>query len=83
VPGYGFVDEATPEVTIGVDAAYRGQGIGAELLAALAELARAEGFRQLSLSVEPANPALRLYKRSGYRAVGVDDGSSITMLRVL
>ena len=83
VHGYGFVDEHTPEVTIGVDTAYRGQGIGATLLAALAELAKAEGVKQLSLSVEPANPALRLYVRAGYRTVATDEGGSVTMLRTL
>ena len=81
--GFGFVDERTPEVTIGVDDAHRGRGIGAALLAALAEAARAAGFEQLSLSVESTNPAVRLYERAGYRAVGEDDGGSITMLRRL
>src|SRR3954451_2300700 len=38
--GYGFVDERTPEVTIGVAPAYRGRGIGTLLLAALAGRAR-------------------------------------------
>jgi ribosomal protein S18 acetylase RimI-like enzyme len=83
VRGYGFVDERTPEITIGVDVAYRGRGIGGALLAALAELARAEGFGQLSLSVEPVNPAIHLYERAGYRPVEIDEGGSVTMIRVL
>jgi ribosomal protein S18 acetylase RimI-like enzyme len=83
VRGYGFVDERTPEVTIGVDAAFRGCGIGCALLLALAELAKAEGFHQLSLSVEPTNPAVRLYKRIGYRPVDIDEGGSVTMIRAL
>jgi ribosomal protein S18 acetylase RimI-like enzyme len=83
VRGYGYVDERTPEVTIGVDAAFRGRGIGSALLLALAELAKAEGFNQLSLSVEPTNPALRLYERLGYRPVGIDEGGSVTMIRAL
>jgi GNAT superfamily N-acetyltransferase len=81
--GYGFVDERTPEVTIGVDEGCRGRGIGTRLLEALARLAREQGFEQLSLSVEPSNPAVRLYERAGYRAVGVDDGGSVTMLKRL
>jgi ribosomal protein S18 acetylase RimI-like enzyme len=80
VRGYGFVDERTPEVTIGVEPEHRGRGVGGRLLAALAERARTEGFERLSLSVEPANPALRLYERVGYRAVGMDDGGSVVML---
>lgn len=78
--GYGFVDEHTPEVTIGVDAAYRGRGVGGRLLEALAGLARANGHARLSLSVEPANPARRLYARAGYRQIGLDSGGSVLML---
>lgn len=78
--GYGYVDERTPEVTIGVDESYRGRGIGTALLGALAERARSGGFEQLSLSVERGNPARRLYERAGYREIGVDEGGSIVML---
>lgn len=81
--GYGFVDERTPEVTVGVEPSERGRGVGTALLEALAALAREHGFERLSLSVEPANPALRLYERLGWRAVGSDDGGSVVMLREL
>ena len=43
-PGFGFVDEETPELTIAVVPSKRGHGIGAELLEALLEQARADGF---------------------------------------
>ena len=43
-PGFGFVDEGTPELTIAVVPSHRGNGAGAELLAALLERARADGF---------------------------------------
>jgi GNAT superfamily N-acetyltransferase len=81
VHGYGFVDERTPEVGIGIEPEWRGRGVGTALLEALIALAAEHGFTRLSLSVEPANPALRLYERLGWRAVGVDDGGSIVMLR--
>ena len=78
--GYGFVDDGTPELTIGVAEPFRGTGVGSALLEALHARARAHGFRQISLSVEPDNPARRLYERAGYVQVGVDGGGSITML---
>ena len=81
--GYGFVDGRTPEVTIGVADGQRGRGVGAALLRELEALAREAGFERLSLSVEPANPARRLYERAGYRLVGTDAGGSLTMLREL
>jgi ribosomal protein S18 acetylase RimI-like enzyme len=68
-PGYGFVDESTPELSIAVVPSRRGRGIGDELLSALIERARLEGYTALSLSVERQNPALHLYERFGFRPV--------------
>jgi ribosomal protein S18 acetylase RimI-like enzyme len=78
-PGYGFVDEQTPELSIAVVPSRRGKGYGEELLDALLKQARKDGFEQISLSVEPDNPALRLYERHGFRKVG-ESGRSWTML---
>jgi GNAT superfamily N-acetyltransferase len=71
--GHGYVDERTPEVAVAVSDGHRGRGLGARLLENLAEQARAAGFEQLSLSVDAANPARRLYERLGYREVAADD----------
>jgi ribosomal protein S18 acetylase RimI-like enzyme len=78
-PGYGFVDEQTPELSIAVVPSRRGKGYGEELLVALLKQARQDGFAQISLSVEPDNPALRLYERHGFTKVG-ESGGSWTML---
>ena len=74
-PGYGFVDEETPELSIAVVPSKRGHGHGSQLLEALLARAREEGFEALSLSVEPDNPALRLYEKHGFRKVGERGGS--------
>ncbi len=79
-PGYGFVDDHTPELSIALLPDYRGQGLGTLLLNALLKAA-GQKFRTISLSVSPNNPARRLYERSGF-AVVADDGSSITMLKL-
>ena len=81
-PGYGFVDAATPELSIGVRAEERGRGAGPALLAALLAAAHAGGFAALSLSVEPANPALRLYERFGFTRVGVSGGAWTMRVRL-
>ena len=78
-PGFGFVDESTPELAIAVVPSRRGKGIGGELLTALLERARTEGFPALSLSVNKDNPALSLYERHGFRTVGESDGA-LTMV---
>ena len=68
-PGYGFVDEQTPELAIAVVPSRRGHGHGRELLEGLLERARSEGHTALSLSVERDNPAIKLYERFGFRTV--------------
>jgi GNAT superfamily N-acetyltransferase len=77
-PGYGFIAAEIPEISIGVRAGWRGQGIGGRLLDRLVDLARARRIGAISLSVEPANPAKRLYDRHGFRTVG-SNGDAVTM----
>jgi ribosomal protein S18 acetylase RimI-like enzyme len=72
-PGFGFVDEQTPELTIGVVPSRRGKGIGSRLLDTLLERARDEGHARISLSVEKSNPAVHLYESRGFRAVHEND----------
>jgi ribosomal protein S18 acetylase RimI-like enzyme len=74
-PGYGFVNESTPELTIAVVPSRRGKGLGRELLSALLDQARKDGFATVSLSVEPENPALHLYERHGFVKVGERGGA--------
>lgn len=79
-PGYGFVDSLTPEITIGVVAEHRGKGVGNALIQALVDRAAEWHLPALSLSVEPENPAIRLYKKMGFEIVG-GIGGALTMLR--
>lgn len=76
-PGFGFVDEGTPELTIGVVPSRRGKGIGSRLLDALLERARGDGHAQLSLSVEWKNPAVHLYESRGFRTVREEEGAFV------
>ena len=82
-PGYGYVDERTPELAIAVVPSRRGHGVGDALLRALLETARADGYAALSLSVDAKNEgAIRLYERHGFEQAG-DDGVSVTMVASL
>jgi GNAT superfamily N-acetyltransferase len=65
-PGFGFIDDETPELSVAVVAHRRSEGIGTALLEALIERARDEGRGALSLSVSPDNPAASLYGRLGF-----------------
>jgi len=63
-----YVDGRTPEVTIGVTEAARGEGVGGRLLKALIAEAAQRGVG-LRLDVRHDNPARRLYERIGFRLV--------------
>jgi ribosomal protein S18 acetylase RimI-like enzyme len=77
-PGFGFVDERTPELTIAVVPSRRGRGIGHELLTGLLERAHREGYDAVSLSVERDSPAVKLYERYGFERVK-DTPSALVM----
>jgi ribosomal protein S18 acetylase RimI-like enzyme len=81
-PGYGFVDEQTPELSISVVPSRRKHGVGQELLDALLETARVEGRTQVSLSVEQDSPAVGFYERNGFTAAGESEGG-LVMVRQL
>jgi GNAT superfamily N-acetyltransferase len=82
-PGYGFFNDATPELSIGIIAEARGQGFGTLLLEALIEEARRRALPALSLSVEPDNPAMALYQRLGFVTVGSVGGSLTMLLKIV
>ena len=74
-PGFGFVDEETPEVSIAVVPSRRGHGIGSGLLDALIDVAREQGYTGLSLSVAEDSPAMHVFEKQGFEKVEQTDGS--------
>jgi GNAT superfamily N-acetyltransferase len=74
-PGFGFVNEATPDVAIAIVPSRRGRGIGSELLEALVDLAREQGYEGLSLSVADDSPAMHVFQKHGFEKVEQTDGS--------
>ncbi|MEO1449866.1 MAG: GNAT family N-acetyltransferase [Bacteroidota bacterium] len=80
--GYGFVDAATPEISIAIVLDHRGNGIGTKLLLAFEKACLVQGIRQLSLSVDKRNPALRLYQRAGFEVFKEEDWA-LTMMKKL
>jgi L-amino acid N-acyltransferase YncA len=60
------------DLSIYVDRAYRGRGVGKVVLARLIELAREHRFHKMVLSAFPSNSGgMALYERMGFRTVGV------------
>jgi ribosomal protein S18 acetylase RimI-like enzyme len=78
-PGYGFVDEATPELAIAVVPNRRGKGIGSTLLDALLARAVEEEHAAVSLAVDKTNAReIDLYARHGFERVG-ESHDTLTM----
>ena len=63
-----FVDDQTPEVSIGVQHGHRGRGVGASLMDALCADAKRRGVG-LCLNVRDSNPAIRIYEKAGFRRI--------------
>jgi RimJ/RimL family protein N-acetyltransferase len=77
-PGYGHVDDRTPEIDVSVKEEHRGSGIGTALMTRLLDRLAMRGYARASLSVQKANPARRLYERLGFTTVR-DGGSDLVM----
>ena len=66
---YGHVDDHTPSLAISLYKNYRGHGIGTRLMQDMINLLHTKGYKQVSLSVQKANPAICLYRRLGFETV--------------
>ena len=76
---YGHIDDRTPSLAISLYKEYRNRGIGTQLLLRMLELLRKKGYAQVSLSVQKANYALRMYQKAGFEQVA-DRGEEVLMV---
>ena len=58
---YGHIDNNTPSLSISLYREYRNKGIGTELMKEMLKLLRDKGYHQVSLSVQKANYATKMY----------------------
>jgi len=73
IPGYGHVDDETPELAISLYKDYRGKGIGSNLMKEMLSLLKGKGYRQVSLSVQKDNYAVRMYEGLGFNTIKTAD----------
>jgi ribosomal protein S18 acetylase RimI-like enzyme len=66
--GYSFIDNETAELAMAIVKNYRNSGIGSKLLSLLIETTQKK-FNAIGLSVRDSNPALRLYRRFGFKII--------------
>ena len=79
---YGHIDENTPSLAISLYPEYRGQGIGTDLMRHMISLLRNMGFQQVSLSVQKANYAVRMYQKLGFRKYHENEEEYIMLIRL-
>lgn len=79
-PGYGYVSDDVPELSIAVVPQARGRGLGTALIESALSVAAEADFERVSLSVDGRSAALALYERLGFEHVGWE-GTSMTMTR--
>ncbi len=81
-PGYGHVDDETPELAVSVRPEFRGRGIGTLLMGQILRVLAGCGYRRTSLSVDKTNEAVRLYARLGFEVI-VENDVDYLMIRTL
>lgn len=76
------MSDDVPELSMAVDKAWRGLGVGRLLLRRTADRARKAGIARICLSVERANRAHELYSSEGFRVVerGADADTMVVVL---
>lgn len=67
--GLASVDAETPQLGIALETAFQRQGYGRPLLLEALKAAALSGYKQVSLTVHPENPAQHLYVSCGFRKV--------------
>lgn len=66
---YGHIDDETPSLAISLYQEYRGMGIGSALMKEMLIFLCKAGYQKVSLSVQKANYACRLYQKLGFQVV--------------
>ena len=66
---YGHIDNETPSLAISLYKEYRGFGIGTAMMKEILTLLKTHAYKQVSLSVQKANYAAKLYQKIGFEIV--------------
>ena len=80
---YGHIDNDTPSLAISLFQEYRGLGIGTALMQKMLEQLKEDGYRQVSLSVQKDNYAVRLYQKTGFEIVSENEEEYIMIKQTI
>ncbi len=74
---YGHIADDVPSIAISLYKEYRNQGIGSQLLNQMRALLKADGYKSVSLSVQKANYAMKMYQKAGFKVISDDAEEAI------
>ena len=66
---YGHIDDEMPSLAISLYKEYQGFGIGTAMMKEILALLKAHGYSRVSLSVQKANYAAKMYLKIGFEIV--------------
>lgn len=79
---YGHIDNDTPSIAISLYKDYRGLGIGTALMKEILRILKNREYKQVSLSVQKANYAVKLYQKTGFEIVDEKEEEYIMLCRL-
>ena len=80
---YGHIDNDTPSLAISLFQEYRGLGIGTALIQKMLDQLKEDGYRQVSLSVQKDNYAVKLYQKTGFEIVSENEEEYIMIKQTI
>ena len=79
---YGHVDNETPSLAIGLLKEYRNHGIGTALMKKMLTELKACGYKQVSLSVQKLNYAVKMYRKLGFQIIDENEEEYIMVCQL-
>ncbi|EWM54032.1 GNAT family N-acetyltransferase [Ruminococcus flavefaciens] len=76
---YGHIDNETPSLAISLYKEHRGKGIGTGLMRRIIRTYGELGYKRLSLAVQKANYAVKMYEKVGFRKVSENEEEYIML----
>lgn len=79
---YGHIDDETPSLAISLYKDYRNYGLGTEMMFQIINKLRSKGYSKISLAVQKANYAVKMYRKVGFEVFNKNDEEYIMICRL-
>lgn len=79
---YGHIDDETPSLAISLLGKYRNYGIRTELMRRMLDELKSCGYKQVSLSVQKQNYAVKMYEKVGFQILNENEEEYVMVCRL-